>query len=66
MYSLVILITINAVLLQEEMKDGFLKSLPGRIEQMSNYLGERKFFAGDEVLLPGQFYSICGVREEQT
>ena len=32
--------------------EGFLKNLPGTLEQFSNYLGDRKFFAADYVTFP--------------
>merc|ERR1711913_153270 len=36
----------------DEMKEGFLKNLPGTLEKFSNYLGDRKFFAADYVTFP--------------
>lgn len=35
--------------LQEGLKPGYLKELPGKLEQFSKFLGERKWFAGDKV-----------------
>jgi glutathione S-transferase len=33
----------------EELKGGYLESLPTKLKQISDFLGDRKFFAGDNV-----------------
>lgn len=37
---------------QEKLKPGYLEQLPGKLKLFSNFLGDRKWFAGEKVL-PG-------------
>lgn len=37
--------------LQDEMKPDYLKMLPNTLKQFSDFLGDRKWFAGDKVYL---------------
>lgn len=37
--------------LQEKLKPGYLEQLPGKLKLFSNFLGDRKWFAGEKVLL---------------
>lgn len=36
---------------QDNKKQSYLDALPGVLKQFSNFLGERKWFAGDKVTL---------------
>lgn len=36
-------------LLQEKLKPGYLEQLPGKLKLFSNFLGDRKWFAGEKV-----------------
>ena len=38
---------------QDKLKPGYLKNLPVVLKQLSDFLGERKWLAGDEVLFIG-------------
>lgn len=44
--------------LQDEMKPDYLKTLPNTLKQFSDFLGDRKWFAGDKVYL---FINMRGV-----
>lgn len=42
-------------LLQEKLKPGYLEQLPGKLKLFSNFLGDRKWFAGEKVQVgPGE------------
>uniref|UniRef100_A0A8C4U2J9 glutathione transferase n=1 Tax=Falco tinnunculus TaxID=100819 RepID=A0A8C4U2J9_FALTI len=36
-------------LLQEKLKPGYLEQLPGKLKLFSNFLGDRKWFAGEKL-----------------
>lgn len=40
---------LHPFLLQEKLKPGYLEQLPGKLKLFSNFLGDRKWFAGEKV-----------------
>lgn len=45
---------------QEKLKPGYLEQLPGKLKLFSNFLGDRKWFAGEKVL-PGPPRGLRGL-----
>lgn len=48
-----------SLLPQEKLKPGYLEQLPGKLKLFSNFLGDRKWFAGEKVL-PGLLRGLRG------
>ena len=57
--KLIILDTRVWCVLQKKVKDQYLENAKGKLKLFQNFIGERKFFAGDKVTQIGTFIEHC-------